>query len=286
MSKNNKSIQNLPSDKNKPNDKNKSVINQPLENVKSKYVLANTIKANKISTKLSKSLNNVVSDKNFIGYDENDYENVEKMCEMNNINLFVKNKSQFFNDVSCEKNVYIKSQNIVGYTDSEYSGLDDNTNLHVKGNSEINGNLFVHQNINSNKNINVEQCINIGFEKEIPDNTSKLNVNGNSEFVGDNVVYGSEYIKNNLIVNDKANFYNDIFMSNSISLKKEFINNVIIVDNIISGNNYKLLLSNILTSIQNHDQSESSILKFYSKKNINSEKKSTTDYQTINICNN
>ena len=263
MSKNNKSIPNP------LNNKDKLIANQPSENIKSKYVLANTIKANKISTKLSKSLNSVTSDKNFVGYDENDYENVEKMCELNNVNLFVKNKSQFFDDVSCKKNLYVKSQNIVGYSELEHSTLNGNTTLHVKGDSEINGNLFVSQNINSKKNINVEQSINIGFEKELLDNTSRLNVNGNSEFVGDNIVYGSEYIKNNLIVNDKANFYNDIFMSNSICLKKELINSVTIVNNVISGDNYKLLLSNILISIQNHDQAESSVLKFYSKKNNN-----------------
>ena len=183
MSKNNKSIQS------QYNDKKKITSNQLLENVKSKYVLANTIKANKISTKLSKSLNNVISDKNFIGYDENDYEDVEKMCKINNVNLFVKNKSTFFNDVSCENNLYIKSKNVVGYSDTEYSDLNNDTTLHVKGDSEINGNLFVYQNINSDKNINVQQCINIGFENESLDNTSILNVNGNSEFVGDNVVY-------------------------------------------------------------------------------------------------
>ena len=263
MSKNNKSIQS------QYNDKKKITSNQLLENVKSKYVLANTIKANKISTKLSKSLNNVISDKNFIGYDENDYEDVEKMCKINNVNLFVKNKSTFFNDVSCENNLYIKSKNVVGYSDTEYSDLNNDTTLHVKGDSEINGNLFVYQNINSDKNINVQQCINIGFENESLDNTSKLNVNGNSEFVGDNVVYGSEYIKNNLVVNEKAHFYNEILTSNSLCLKKEFINNVVIVNNIISENNYKILLNNILSSIQNNDQSESSIIKFYSKKNKN-----------------
>ena len=262
MSKNNKPTSNL------SNDKHKLAPEQPLENVKSKYVLANTIKANKISTKLSKSLDSVVSNKNFVGYDENDYERVEKLCEMNNVNLFVKNESKFFADISCEKNLYIKS-GMVGYSQAEYNDLNNDTNLHVKGDSELNGNLFVYQNINSDKNINVQQSVNIGFENELLDNTSKLNVNGNSEFVGDNVVYGSEYIKNNLIVNDKANFYNDIFMSNSICLKKEIIDDVTIVNNVISGDNYKLLLSNILTSIQNHDQSESSVLKFYSKKNNN-----------------
>lgn len=263
MSKNNKSIQS------QSNDKKKIISNQLLENVKSKYVLANTIKANKISTKLSKSLNNVISDKNFIGYDENDYEDVEKMCKINNVNLFVKNKSTFFDDVSCENNLYIKSKNVVGYSDTEYSDLNNDTTLHVKGDSEINGNLFVYQNINSDKNINVQQCINIGFENESLDNTSKLNVNGNSEFVGDNIVYGSEYIKNNLVVNEKAHFYNEILMSNSLCLKKEFINNVVIVNNIISEHDHKILLNNILTSIQNNDQSESSIIKFYSKKNNN-----------------
>jgi hypothetical protein len=263
MSKNNKKIKIISNEKNNLNE------SQPLENVKSKYVLANTIKANKISAKLSKSVNNVVSDKNFVGFNEDDYQHVEKMCELNNVNLFVKNKSQFFDNISCEKNLHIRGQHVIGYTESEYANLNNDTALHIKGDTEINGNLFVYQNINSDKQINVEQSINIGFEKELPDNTSRLNVNGNSEFVGDNIIYGSEYIKNNLIVNDKANFYNDIFMSNSICLKKENINNITIIDNIISGDNYKILLNNILTSVKNNNQSESSVLKFYSKKNSN-----------------
>ena len=90
MSKINEVVLNLTHNVNE--DKKRTLGNQPLENVKSKYVLANTIKANKISTKLSKSLNNVVSDKTFIGYDETDYENVEKMCELCDYNLFVKNE--------------------------------------------------------------------------------------------------------------------------------------------------------------------------------------------------
>lgn len=239
------------------------------ESIKSKYVLANTIKANKISSKLLKSVNNVTSDKMFIGYNEDDYQNVEKMCELTTVNLFVKNKSQFFDNVFCDKNICIRGNTVMGYNEKECADLNDNTNLHVKGDSIINGNLFVNEDINSSKNINIQQCVNIGFEKEIPDNTSRLNVNGNSEFVGDNIVYGSEYIKNNLIVNDKANFYNDIFMSNSITLKKEIINTINITNNTISANDYKLLLANILSSIQNHNQSESSVIKFYSKKNSN-----------------
>ena len=261
MSKNNKKI--ISNDKNKLND------TPPLETIKSKYVLANTIKANKISSKLSKSVNNVVSDKNFVGFNEDDYQHVEKMCELNNVNLFVKHKSQFFDNISCEKNLHIKCQQFIGYTEAEYNNLNNDTTLHIKGDTEMNGNLFVYQHINCEKQINAEQCINIGFENELPDNTSRLNVNGNSEFVGDNIIYGSEYIKNNLIVNDKANFFNDIFMSNSIYLKKEIMNNVSIVDNTISSNNYKVLLNNMLLSIKNHNQSESSVLKFYSKKNSN-----------------
>jgi hypothetical protein len=261
MSKNNKKIIS--------NDKNKLNESPPVETIKSKYVLANTIKANKISSKLSKSVNNVVSDKNFVGFNEDDYQHVEKMCELNNVNLFVKQKSQFFDNISCEKNLHIRGQQVIGYTETEHNNLNNDTSLHIKGDTEINGNLFVYQNINCDKQINVEQCINIGFENELPDNTSRLNVNGNSEFVGDNIIYGSEYIKNNLIVNDKANFFNDIFMSNSIYLKKEIMNNVSIVKNTISSDNYKILLNNILVSIKNHNQSETSILKFYSKKNSN-----------------
>jgi hypothetical protein len=234
-----------------------------LETIKSKYVLANTVKTNKLSSKLSKSVNCVTSDKSFIGYNDDDYENVEKMCNLDNINLFVKNKAHFSDCITCDKNLNIKMQTTIGYHENEIDTLNNNTTLHIKGNTEINGNLNVNQNINS------EQCINIGFENEVPANTSKLNVNGNSEFVGDNIIYGSEYVKNNLIVNDKATFYNDVFLGNSVTLKKESINDIIIINNMISMENYKVLLNNILSSIQEHSQDESSALKFYSKKNNN-----------------
>ena len=255
----------------KTNNKNKS-SNKDIytsETTKSKYVLANTVKANKITSKLQKSINNVVSDKNFIGYNENDYDAIEKMCNINDTNLFIKGKSNFANDITCNNNLKIKKQVFVGYNDNEINNLNNNTNLHIKEDIEINGNCFVYQNINSDKNINVQQCINIGFEKELPDNTSKLNVNGNSEFVGDNIIYGSEYIKNNLVVDDKSTFYNDVFLNNSLSLKKEIINDVIINDNKISNEHYKIILQNVSTSILKHSQKESSVLKFYSKKNGN-----------------
>jgi hypothetical protein len=144
-----------------------------LENIKSKYVLANTVKTNKLSSKLSKSINSVTSDKSFIGYCDDDFENVEKMCSLDNINLFVKNKAQFYDCVNCNDNLNVKTQINIGYNDNELENLNNNLMLNVKGNSEINGNLTVNQYINS------QQCINIGFEQEIPDNTSKLNVNGN-----------------------------------------------------------------------------------------------------------
>lgn len=233
-----------------------------LENIKSKYVLANTVKTNKLSSKLSKSVNSVTSDKSFIGYSDDDFENVEKMCSLDNVNLFVKNKAQFYDCIICNDNLNVKKQTTIGYDDNELETLNNNLMLIVKGDTEINGNLTVDQHINS-------QCINISFEKEVPYNTSKLNVNGNSEFVGDNIVYGSEYIKNNLIVNDKATFYNDVFLGNSLTLKKESIGDIIIMNNVISQENYKNLLNNILSSIQNHSHDDTTALKFYSKKNNN-----------------
>ena len=165
-----------------------------LENIKSKYVLANTVKAHKLSSKLSKSVNSVISGTHFIGYDENELDN-----------------------------------------------LNNNSCLYIKGDAEMKGTLF----------------------------TSKLNVNGSSDFIGDNTINGSEHIKNNLIVDDNATFNNNILLNNSISLKKENIDNIIIIDNTISTDNYKVLLNNMLTSIQNHSQDENSVLKFYSKKSNN-----------------
>ena len=178
-------------------------IEQSQENFKSKYVIANAIKTNKFSSKLTKTNNNITISKNFIGFDEDDYKTVEKMCDSDNVNLFVKNKSHFFDDINCNKNLNVCMKTNIGFDENEcnkLNSLTDNIKLNVKGDSNINGELSVFQNVN------------IGFNENIPENTSKLNVNGNSEFVGNNVIYGSEYIKNNLIVNNKTTFYNDIFL--------------------------------------------------------------------------
>lgn len=255
----------------KTNKKYKTSIKESTtENIKSRYVLTNVVKSNKLTTKLLKSSNIVASDKTFMGYSENDYENVEKMCKNNDTNLFVKGKSTFSDNVNCQNNISVKTQIIAGYKENEIDDLNNDTNLHIKGDSELNGNLYVYQNIKSDKNINVENSLNIGFQNNVPDNTSKLNVNGNSEFVGDNIVYGTEYVKNNLIVNDKATFYNDIFLSNSIALKKEQMTNVKINNNIISIDHSQILINKIIESIMTNDTEENySALKFYSKKNCN-----------------
>jgi hypothetical protein len=240
------------------------------EKIKTKYVLASAIKTNKISSKLIKTSNNVVSDKTFIGYDETDYDSVEKICNLDDVNLVVKGKSHFISDISCQNNVNIKNKTIIGSSDEkDITKLNSDTNLHVKGDTEINGNLYITQNLNSDKNINVLQSLNVGFEKNISDNTAKLNVNGNSEFVGNNVIYGSEYIKNNLVVNDKATFYNDIFLTNSISLKKESFDNIVVTNNSITLENKDSLIKSIISELLSHSQQECSVLKFYSKKNTN-----------------
>jgi hypothetical protein len=231
--------------------------------IKSKYILANTVKTNKINSKLSKSVNNVISHQNFIGYDTTDYDNVQSFCSESNVNLFVKQKSQFADDIYCKKNIIANSQNFIGFSDSELSEVKSNinNNLLVKGNSLFYGNLSTH-NISS-------KSINIGFEEISPEKSiSTFNVNGESTFSGDNIIHGSAYINNNLMVSEQTVFYNDVFMSNSMYLKKEILKNITIDNNYISSNNYKFLLTNILTSIQNHTK-PSSVFKFFSGKNNN-----------------
>lgn len=237
MSKNNNTISNLSIDN------SKNITSHINENLKSKYVLANTIKANKISSKLSKTINNVVSEKNFIGYDENDYENVEKLCDMDNVNLFVKNKSIFSDDVNCKKILSAK-QNFIGYSDTKFNSLNNNVSLNVKGNTEINGDLSITKNLN------------IGFDKQLI-NDNLFNVNGNSE------IYGSQHINKNLSLN------NDLILNNSLSLNEEIIDNITIINNIISVSDYNFLLNNILSSVKNHNQQELSTIKFNSKNNFN-----------------
>lgn len=200
-----------------------------IENIKSKYILANTIKTNKLNSKLSKSINNVISDKSFIGYNENDYDNVENLCNIDNINLFVKNKSQFCDDIISNNNLIVKKKTIIGATDDT----------------------------------DVEQNNKIYNEK------TNLTVCGDSAFYGDSSIYGSECIKNNLTVNNKSYFDSDITLNNSLTLKKEIIENVFIHSNTISPEHYNLLLNNILSSIQNNNINNFSLLKFSHKKNIN-----------------
>lgn len=91
--------------------KNKNIQNDDtlLDCIKSKYILTNTVKTIKIDSKLTKTINNITGNKSIIGYDDIDYDNIEKLCNQNNTNLFVKNNATF-NNISLNNSLFLKNE--------------------------------------------------------------------------------------------------------------------------------------------------------------------------------
>jgi hypothetical protein len=125
-----------------------SSTGQDNSTLKSKYVLTNTIKANKATIKLSKSINNVTSNKHFIGYDENDYFEIEPMCEDSNINLFVKGESQFNNTIN-SKNINATQSVNIGTEENLQSSFKLNVSgdSNFIGNNTISGTQYIKNNL-------------------------------------------------------------------------------------------------------------------------------------------
>jgi len=210
--------------------------NENIKTIKTKEIICSTL-----STNLLESSINVIEDKAFIGFTEKDKENIKNLSSNNNNSLYIKNNISALNSISCGDKIYI------GYTD--FSFLNDDTNLHVKGDSEINGNLYVYNDIVVNKSLYTCCNLNVGYDNcDNINNDYILNINGKSYFKDNIYVAKSILIEDNIVTN-KESYLNSIYLNTNIKLDKEIIENITI--NPLSSDDKLLLINNILESLNN-----------------------------------
>jgi hypothetical protein len=203
--------------------------------IKSKHSICTTISSNLIESNIT-----VIEDKAFIGFTEKDHENIKIFSSNNNNSLYVKNNINALNSISCGDKIYI------GYTD--FSNLNHDTNLHVKGDTEINGNLYVYNDIVVNKNLYTCCNLNVGYDNcDNINNDYLLNVNGQSYFKENIYCTKSILIEDNIVAN-KESFLNSIYLNTNIKLDKQIIDNITFP---LSTDNKLILINNIVNSIHN-----------------------------------
>jgi len=211
------------------------------ENIKANTIKTKNLISKTLSTNLLESNINVIEDKAFIGFTEKDQEIIKNLSSNNNNSLYVKNNISALNSISCGDKIYI------GYTD--FSNLNADTNLHVKGDSEINGNLYVYNDIVVNKNLYTCCNLNVGYDDiDTINDDYILNVNGQSLFKDNIYVTKSILIEDNIVAN-KESYLNSIFLNTNIKLDNETIDNITI--NSLSSDDKLLLVNNIINSLNN-----------------------------------
>ena len=191
------------------------------ENIKANSIKTKHSTTTTLSTNLLETYITVVEDKAFIGFTEKDKENIKNLSSNNNNSLNVKNNINALNSISCGDKIYI------GYTD--FSNLNNDTNLHVKGDSEINGNLYVYNDIVVNKNLYTCCNLNVGYDNcDNINNDYILNINGQSNFK-DNIYCAKSILVEDNIVANKESYLNSIYLNTNVKLDNEIIENITIV---------------------------------------------------------
>jgi hypothetical protein len=213
------------------------------ENIKANSIKTKHSTTTTLSTNLLESYITVIEDKAFIGFTEKDQENIKNLSLNNNISLNVKNNINALNSITCGDKIYI------GYTD--FSNLNNDTNLHVKGDSEINGNLYVYNDIVVNKNLYTCCNLNVGYDNcENINNDYILNINGQSCFKDNIYVTKSILIEDNIVAN-KESYLNSIYLNTNIKLDNETIENITITFESLSSDDKLILINNIVNSLHN-----------------------------------
>jgi hypothetical protein len=211
------------------------------ENIKANIIKTKHSTSTTLSTNLLESNITVIEDKAFIGFTEKDNEDIKKFSSNNNNSLYVKKNINALNSISCGDKIYI------GYTD--FSNLNNDTNLHVKGDSEINGNLYVYDDIVVNKNLYTCCNLNVGYDNcDNINNDYILNINGQS-FFKDNIYLAKSILIEDNIVANKESYLNSIYLNTNIKLDKEIIQNITIIP--LSSEDKLYLINNILNSLHN-----------------------------------
>ena len=220
------------------------------ENIKSNISKTKHNICTTLTNNLTETNTIVVENKAFIGFTENDENQIKNLSSNNNNSLNVKNNINVLKSICCNDKIYI------GYTD--FSNLNNDTNLHVKGDTEINGNLYVYDDIVVNKNLYTCCNLNVGFNdnKDIK-NDYILNVNGQSYFNDNLYLTKSILIEENIIV-DKESYLNSIYLNTNITLDKEIFENINFENinneniNILTINDKLLIINNIIKSLYNY----------------------------------
>ncbi len=213
------------------------------ENIKANTIKTKHSTSTTLSTNLLESNTTVIEDKAFIGFTEKDNDDIKNFSSNNNNSLFVKKNINALNSISCGDKIYI------GYSD--LSNLNADTNLHVKGDSEINGNLYVYDDIVVNKNLYTCCNLNVGYDNcDNINNDYILNVNGQSFFKDNIYVARSILIEDNIVAN-KESYLNSVFLNTNIKLDNETIENITVSLKSLSSEDKLFLINNILNSLHN-----------------------------------
>ena len=212
------------------------------ENIKANTIKSNHSTCTTLSTNLIESNITVIEDKAFIGFNEKDQDKIKNLSSNNNNSLYVKNNINALNSISCGDKIYI------GYTD--FSNLNHDTNLHVKGDSEINGNLYVYNDLVVNKNLYTCCNINVGYDNcdNLNNDDYLLNINGQSCFK-DNIYCAKSILVEDNIVANKESYLNSIYLNTNIKLDNEIIDNITIVP--LSSDDKLFIINNIVNYLQN-----------------------------------
>ena len=218
----------------------KNLLN--FENIKANSIKTKHSTCSTLSSNLIESNITVIEDKAFIGFTEKDQDKIKNLSSNVNNSLNVKNNINVLNSICCGDKIYI------GYTD--FSNLNNDTNLHVKGDSEINGNLYVYNDIVVNKNLYTCCNLNVGYDNcdNINNDDYILNINGQSCFKDNIYIAKSLLIEDNIVAN-KESYLNSIFLNTNITLDKEIIENININD--LSSNDKLSIINNIVNSLHN-----------------------------------
>ncbi len=215
--------------------------NKTFDNIKSNIVRS---KKNITITSINNFIetnNIVIEDKAFIGFSEHDDNIIKNYSLINNTSLYVKNNINVLKSIQCNDKIYIGYSNI--------NDLNDDTNLHVKGDVEFNGNLYIYDDLIVDNNLYACKSLNVGFTNNLENNKQHtLNINGTSSFNDNLHIDKSILVEDNIIVN-KDSYLNNIFLNTNIDLEKEIIENINIGKTLLY-NDKLVIIKNIIKSLK------------------------------------
>jgi hypothetical protein len=215
--------------------------NKTFDNIKSNIIRSKQHISITSINNLIETNNIVIEDKAFIGFSDHDNRLIKDFSLIKDTSLYVKNNVNILKSIHCNDKIYI------GYTN--INELNNDTNLHVKGDVEFNGNLYVYDDIVVDNNLYACKSLNVGFSNNlINKDLHALNVNGTSNFKDNLYIDKSILVEENIIVN-KDSYLNNIFLNTNIDLEKEIIENIDIKKTLLN-NDKLIIIKNIVKSLK------------------------------------